>query len=105
MKIKNTGQCTVLAVVMGTPGVWEFGVRFGYGRGRSFNTYTRYYLRQHSNKPQFQKSLWEGWPTGAPDPMNASERRRVVDWIELNERPRRWLERKIITLAAKDGAA
>ena len=101
------GSTAVKVIVHDLPGTWEFGVSFEYGRGKLFNTYTRYYLRpyQHSQNPEyspaFASKLWEGWPTGAPDPMDASERRNVYDWIEqAPNRTRRWLERTIRRVTA-----
>ena len=97
LSIFPVGSTTVKVISFEPDGTWDFGVAFRYGRGRSFNTYTRYYLRRWGdNRPD---DLWDGWPTNAPDPMDASERRRVYDWIELDTRARRWLERKIRALS------
>jgi len=76
------------------PEVWEFGCAFRRGKGRLFNTYTRYYLRPRGTS--CDQNVWEGWPSGAPDPMDPSEQRRVFDWIEqAPTRQRHWLQRKI----------
>ena len=90
------GSTAVKVIVHDVPGTWDFGVSFEYGRGKLFNTYTRYYLRRLTDRQTAEPVLWSGWPTGAPDPMDASERRRVYDWIErAPDRTRRWLERTI----------
>ena len=88
------GSSAVKIVSDSAKGTWEFGVAFHHGRGRLCNTYTRYYLRRHGDRST--DNVWTGWPSGAPDPMDASERRNVYDWIEqAPTRQRRWLERRI----------
>jgi len=91
------GSTAVKVIVHDVPGTWDFGVSFEYGRGKLFNTYTRYYLRRIiDGKQTAAPALWSGWPTGAPDPLDASERRTVYYWIETAPaRTRRWLERTI----------
>jgi len=90
------GSCAVKVLHASIPGTWEFGVVFRRGRGRLFNAYTRYYLRQYGER--CTANLWEGNPANGPDPMDPSERRRVYDWIEQDTRARAWLERKITTM-------
>ena len=91
------GSQAVKVIHASLPGTWEFGVCFRHGRGRLFNTYTRYYLRRIGGR--WQDNVWEGNPAHAPDPMNPSERRQVYDWIEQDTRARKWLERTIARAA------
>lgn len=79
---------------------FRFGCRFGRGRGRLFNIYTRYYLDDLETRIR----MWEGWPTNAPDPMNPSERRSVNQFLVIAKRTRIWLFRKIEQHIQKDGA-
>ena len=95
------GSCAVKVISDQVPGTWELVCQFEYGRGKLCNTYTRYHIRRYVEGDHIaSRSLWNGWPTGAPDPMDPSERRRVYDWIEQATRSRTWLERKIKQLSA-----
>lgn len=94
------GSLSVKVVLRDPPRTFEFGVRFGRGRGRSFNTFTRYYLCPWG--ANWRQTLWEGRPLRAPEPMDPSERRTVYDWIEHDTRARKWLERKILAVIGEE---
>jgi hypothetical protein len=88
MIVKNVSSNFIR--ILSEEGEWEFGVEFRTGRGRSFNTYTKYYLIDPSGN-----EIWSGFPKDAPDPMNPSETRSVYDFFKENQRIRKWLEKKI----------
>ena len=90
--IQNTGSRTFIRLIsLEVEGRYEFGVRYGRGRGRLFNLYTRYYLKDLDTGQHF----WEGNLINAPNMMNPSERRSVYDFVSQTPRIRKWLGKKI----------
>jgi hypothetical protein len=83
------GYSEVKVIHFDVNGTWYFGVHFGQGKGKSFNTYTRGHLKDNVGN-----TLWEGWLSGMPDPMDPDSV-PMYEWCSQNARVRRWLDRKI----------
>ena len=83
---------SVKVISLDPDGTWEFGVEFRRGKGRSFNTYTRGYLRRGTDGRS--RNVWAGRLAGMPDPMDP-DAGSFYEWVEYTPRVREWLKRKI----------
>ncbi len=77
-------------------GTWYIGAEFLRGRGRSFNGYVKYVLKDGTGR-----ELWRGWPAGAPDPCDPSDTRGLYQAIARKPRFLRWLQDKIEAAQAR----
>lgn len=87
----GTSEVKIISLIY--DGTYWLGVHFLRGRGKSFNIYTRGYLRVGPSGHN-ETTLWEGWLSGMPEPRDSGST-DMYTFVARNARVRRWIARQI----------
>jgi hypothetical protein len=73
---------------------WTLGFEYGRGKGRLFNTYGYYGIRNKNNQ-----LVWKGYPKNAPDFMAVGNNRTLKQYLCDTPYFQKWLQNKVNKLA------